>query len=107
LSSLQFVEAPRTPGTPEVSTLIIQSNLVCSLSWSVGSIILTAIAAALLIYLLVGILCNGIKGKSGLQLIPHMEFWREIPGYAKEGVLFIKDKMCGLCNSAEGYTSIA
>eukprot|EP01064_Diplonema_japonicum_P025384 TRINITY_DN3678_c0_g2_i1.p1 TRINITY_DN3678_c0_g2~~TRINITY_DN3678_c0_g2_i1.p1 ORF type:complete len:189 (+),score=37.86 TRINITY_DN3678_c0_g2_i1:54-620(+) len=42
-----------------------------------------------------------VKGESGVNIIPHVEFWKDLPNLMKDGALFIKNKVTG-----GGYSSV-
>jgi len=56
---------------------------------SLGSTFLVILFVLVVGYLIVGILWNKYRnGKEGLDLVPHLEFWRESPGLAKDGIQY-------------------
>ena len=53
-----------------------------------GWIILIGLA-----YLIVGVIYNHMNNKRGMQSIPNIEFWKEIPELVSEGVRYSTDKV--------------
>ena len=45
---------------------------------------------------------NFFRGKRGLELAPHPEFWKMIPGLIVDGFKFTKDSALRLCNRGGG-----
>ncbi|XP_078573387.1 uncharacterized protein LOC144860145 [Branchiostoma floridae x Branchiostoma japonicum] len=55
-----------------------------------GSIFLIIVVSAFAGYFLVGAMFNKvIRGKQGSEVVPNVQFWRNLPGYIKNGVLYI------------------
>ncbi|KAI8481828.1 hypothetical protein Bbelb_404330 [Branchiostoma belcheri] len=55
-----------------------------------GSIVLIIAASVIVVYFVGGmIVMKVVKGAQGLEIIPNSGFWTGLPGYIKEGVLFI------------------
>ena len=66
-------------------------------SLSPGSIMLIIFFVLITVYLVVGVLFNKFyRGTTGKELIPHVDFWTELPGLARDGVLFTFNKAKGL-----------
>ncbi|XP_055947696.1 uncharacterized protein LOC129981074 isoform X2 [Argiope bruennichi] len=55
---------------------------------STGSKLLIAFFTILLAYFLIGIVWNFCNGAHGMELIPNVDFWNELPKLIIEGVLF-------------------
>lgn len=57
------------------------------LSW--GWFFLICISVALFLYLSIGIFYNFKKlGVTGIEAIPNVDFWRDVPGLTKDGIAF-------------------
>ena len=50
-----------------------------------------------------------VRGLSGYEAIPHLEFWRDVPALVTEGAVFCKDYCCGLVGqvTGRGYEVVA
>jgi len=80
-----------------VFTMNITSSYACVQEGGGGSggdlsggtvfiIILICVAA---VYLIGGIIYNKTKGASGFEMLPNSGFWRDFPGYVKDGFRFL------------------
>ncbi|XP_078703454.1 uncharacterized protein LOC144928648 [Branchiostoma floridae x Branchiostoma belcheri] len=68
-----------------------------------GSIVLIIAASVIVVYFVGGmIVMKFVKGAQGLEIIPNSGFWTGLPGYIKEGVLFIVSP----CRKSGKYDSI-
>jgi len=57
---------------------------------STGSILLLILFLLVVIYLVGGVLyLYVIRGARGIEMIPNYEFWTELPGLIRDGVLFL------------------
>jgi len=100
---------PPAPGTPYNYRVTAESNLLCVKvvnGMSGGSWLLIILAVGVVIYVIAGVIFNKVKlDKSGVELLPNWEFWKEAPFYARDGAQFvvakIKEKISG-----SGYGSI-
>jgi len=56
------------------------------------------------LYLLVGVVVKWkvMNTEPGTELIPNIDFWRDLPGLIKDGFVFVKNKLTG----AAGYSSL-
>lgn len=62
---------------------------------SAGSVLLILFFIALLVYLVGGILINHNNGARGWEMVPHHQFWSELPGLCVDGcVFFVKYITC-------------
>mmetsp|Transcript_4538 Transcript_4538/g.11222 ORF Transcript_4538/g.11222 Transcript_4538/m.11222 type:complete len:263 (+) Transcript_4538:220-1008(+) len=72
-------------------------------SLSGGSIFLIILACSIVLYLIVGV---GVKFQKyearGIDLIPNLDFWRDLPFLCKDGVMFVVDKVKGLFGGSSG-----
>ncbi len=77
--------------------------------YGVGGLLMTLMFAALVLYFIVGALINKFKfQKTGIEIIPQVNFWKDIPFLLKDGVMLIVDgikKLTGKGNS--NYTEVA
>lgn len=61
---------------------------------SLGTLLLILIGVSVVIYIGAGIAINVKKfGKTGVEAFPNLEFWKSIPGLAKDGVMFVVNKV--------------
>jgi len=73
-------------------TILFKSKHACPTNGSTGSkgwsfVLLVLLIAAL--YLGIGIGINKYKfGMQGIEAVPHISFWRQVPGLVKDGVAF-------------------
>uniref|UniRef100_A0A224YVF6 Autophagy-related protein 27 n=1 Tax=Rhipicephalus zambeziensis TaxID=60191 RepID=A0A224YVF6_9ACAR len=80
---------------------------------SAGSVLLILFFIALLVYLVGGILINHNNGARGWEMVPHHQFWSELPGLCVDGcVFFVKYITCqggpvnyGLTGGGGGHRS--
>lgn len=62
---------------------------------SAGSVLLILFFVALLVYLVGGILINHNNGARGWEMVPHHQFWSELPSLCVDGcVFFVKYITC-------------
>eukprot|EP01059_Diplonema_ambulator_P035789 TRINITY_DN858_c0_g1_i7.p1 TRINITY_DN858_c0_g1~~TRINITY_DN858_c0_g1_i7.p1 ORF type:complete len:176 (+),score=44.96 TRINITY_DN858_c0_g1_i7:48-575(+) len=67
-----------------------------------GAIFLIILFVGFAVYLAGGIVYMAkVKGESGINMIPHIEFWKDLPNLMKDGAFFIKNKVTG-----GGYSSV-
>lgn len=72
-------------------TIVFLSKYGCPLSsgMSKGWTIILVLLVGTLVYLTVGI---GIKrykfGLTGMEAVPNIEFWRDLPGLVRDGIVF-------------------
>eukprot|EP00742_Colponemidia_sp_Colp-10_P007375 GILJ01007939.1.p1 GENE.GILJ01007939.1~~GILJ01007939.1.p1 ORF type:complete len:300 (-),score=10.23 GILJ01007939.1:133-1032(-) len=62
---------------------------------SVGTYISIGVLAVVVIYLVVGILYKRRKGSSGIDLVPNLEFWKDLPALIKDGIMFSYNRLRG------------
>ncbi|KAL3866873.1 hypothetical protein ACJMK2_044126 [Sinanodonta woodiana] len=55
---------------------------------STGSILLIIFFVALSLYFAIGMIINCVQGRRGKELVPHNEFWLNLPEYITEGFVF-------------------
>ncbi|XP_052809870.1 uncharacterized protein LOC128238228 [Mya arenaria] len=61
-----------------------------------GLIVIIAFASIALVYVIMGVTYGRLKNNArGTDLIPNKTFWTSLPGLAKDGVLFIVNKIRG------------
>jgi len=71
-----------------------------------GSILLITCFVLVLVYLLGGIAFNKVtRQATGVEVMPHPEFWKGLPGLIKDGMVFSWGKMTGKSRSS-GYESV-
>lgn len=74
---------------------------------STGTVLLILFFVALLIYLVGGILINRHNGAEGVEMIPHLQFWKELPSLIVEGgVFFVQLVTCQGGSSSRTYDNI-
>jgi len=65
-----------------------------------GSVFLILFFIITFLYFLIGILYNKHYGKkTGIDVVPNIEFWKEVPSYLKEGIIFTKDTISATIKS--------
>jgi len=55
---------------------------------STGSVLLITFFTLLIAYLIVGILWNLFNGAQGVEMLPNLQFWNELPTLVVEGISF-------------------
>lgn len=88
-----------TPPTPPPST---KPPKTPSSGLSGGSVFLIIFFVSLFVYFAAGIGYNYYKGAQGAELIPQVEFWKDLPFLVKDGVMFC----VGLCTGGSNYSSV-
>ncbi|KAL1467088.1 hypothetical protein MTO96_005945 [Rhipicephalus appendiculatus] len=74
---------------------------------STGSVLLILFFVALLIYFVGGVLVNRNNGAQGVEMIPHLQFWKELPSLIVEGcVFFVQLVTCQTGRTERTYDSI-
>ncbi|XP_019880812.2 uncharacterized protein LOC109608724 [Aethina tumida] len=78
----------------ENNQLVLSSPHACVLkekhSYSTGSVLVILFVVACLIYFVGGALVlHFLRGAQGLEMIPNIDFWRQLPGLIKDGTIFI------------------
>jgi len=69
---------------------------------STGTVIMIVVIVVIVIYFGAGIAWNKFREqKDGVELIPNIEFWKELPGLVKDGVLFVGAKVSGHINGGQ------
>ncbi|EPZ33317.1 hypothetical protein ROZALSC1DRAFT_29586 [Rozella allomycis CSF55] len=56
------------------------------------------------VYFLGGALIRKQNGYSGIEIIPHFQFWSKVPSLMKDGVNFLAERLCG--GTSHGYQAI-
>ncbi|KAH8039387.1 hypothetical protein HPB51_006407 [Rhipicephalus microplus] len=64
---------------------------------SAGSVLLILFFIALLVYLVGGILINHNNGARGWEMVPHHQFWSELPGLCVVCFSLVEDSICMAC----------
>jgi len=67
-----------------------------------GSVFLIIFFVSLFVYFAGGVGYNYYNGAQGVELIPQVEFWKDLPFLVKDGVMFC----VGLCTGGGGYSSV-
>lgn len=113
--TLQMFCSPEAGKFSDVKTLdlsgkrmSLKSALVCSGGGS-GGISPGTVFCILLLFLALGYLVGGVlynkfikNVDNGLDLLPHLEFWMDLPSMIKEGCMFIYDKFMTITNLKSG-----
>jgi len=78
-----------------------------SLLLSGGSLFLILLLAVIVLYCVIGIAFMRLKkGATGSEMIPHQQFWRELPGLVKDGCVFSWRKLASCaCQKGGGSES--
>jgi len=73
---------------------------------SPGSIFLIIFFVSAVVYVIAGFIVNWkVRGSSmGVEAIPNVELWRQVPGLVVDGLVFTKNKVLGLFG--RGYTQL-
>eukprot|EP00743_Colponemidia_sp_Colp-15_P008226 GILK01008924.1.p1 GENE.GILK01008924.1~~GILK01008924.1.p1 ORF type:complete len:300 (-),score=14.83 GILK01008924.1:57-956(-) len=75
---------------------ILRSAKACpTLYISVGTYISVGVLSVVAVYLVLGILHNRRKGFSGVNLLPNLEFWKDLPALVKDGIMFSYNRLRG------------
>jgi hypothetical protein len=99
--------SPTDPPPPYyLYTLTLHSSTLCkggvTGGLSGGTYFVIILLVGSLLYVGIGISVNRFHfQKEGVELIPNVEFWKEIPGYISDGVLFTKEKIMGLISGQQ------
>eukprot|EP00731_Ephydatia_muelleri_P037170 Em0407g2a len=73
----------------------------------VGFILISLIISALIAYFVVGaIIMYTLKGARGIEVIPNIGFWKDLPFLIKDGVLFMLSPCCGQKLQKFSYTKM-
>jgi len=98
--TFQSFVAPSASNPPPpfyLYTLTLSSSSLCSGTLgglSGGSWFLILLFAGAAIYVIAGVLVNKFKfEKEGIEMVPNIEFWKEVPGYISDGVMWTKEKV--------------
>ena len=84
---------PKSGGTPGSST--------AGHGLSGGSIFLILFFVSAFVYFVGGVLFNKYRrGMSGVEMVPNVGFWRDLPGLVRDGCMFSFNKVRGLCGGA-------
>jgi len=93
---------PPSPGGPTGRKC---GALGCVYGW--GGLILTLSAVALILYFVIGfVICKFKLQKEGIEMIPNVRFWIDIPFLLKDGVMLIVDLFRKITNKGETYQSL-
>jgi hypothetical protein len=100
LSFVNFVEAtPSQPPPPSYKyTLSLTSSVLCGGGGvSGGTIFVIILFTGAILYVIGGVVYNKFQlQKDGIELLPNVEFWREVPGYIQDGAMFTKSKIMSI-----------
>eukprot|EP01059_Diplonema_ambulator_P035790 TRINITY_DN858_c0_g1_i8.p2 TRINITY_DN858_c0_g1~~TRINITY_DN858_c0_g1_i8.p2 ORF type:complete len:188 (+),score=51.10 TRINITY_DN858_c0_g1_i8:51-614(+) len=67
-----------------------------------GAIFLIVFFVGFAVYFAAGMAyMHKAKGATGVEMVPHLEFWKDLPNLMKDGAFFIKNKVTG-----GGYSSV-
>ncbi|KAK3799281.1 hypothetical protein RRG08_034077 [Elysia crispata] len=53
-----------------------------------GTVVIIVFSISFFLYLVIGSLINVSQGRSGVEILPHHNFWQMLPTYIKEGFMF-------------------
>ncbi|CAF1555366.1 unnamed protein product [Rotaria sordida] len=74
-------------------------------SLTTGAILIIIFVAVVFLYLITFISYNHFRlQRSGIDLIPHRKFWIVLPGYVKDGIIFVYHRV--ICSSRGAYQSV-
>lgn len=100
------IKIPECPTSDYAVTIKFEHKAGCPIGkakkgLSAGSIMLIIIFVGLAVYLIAGITINAVaREKRGIEMIPNLEFWKDIPGLIKDGFNFV------LCRNSGQYETI-
>jgi len=70
-----------------------------------GWIFIIILLVGTFLYVVIGCVYKGKQlGATGMERCPQVDFWRELPGLAKEGCRFTWNKLRGLCGGGSTGT---
>jgi hypothetical protein len=67
-----------------------------------GSVFLIIFFVGLFVYFAAGVGWNAYNGAEGIELIPQVEFWKDLPFLCKDGVMFL----VGLATGGGSYSTV-
>mmetsp|Transcript_33750 Transcript_33750/g.94987 ORF Transcript_33750/g.94987 Transcript_33750/m.94987 type:complete len:256 (+) Transcript_33750:165-932(+) len=70
-----------------------------------GAVFIIILVCVLVIYICGGVGYNYYKGNRGVELVPNLEFWKDLPYLLKDGVMFIVNTATGKSGSYGGSTA--
>jgi len=102
----QFIDgnANHKPGDPYLYEIDANTKYACGVGLGGGAIFLIILLVLGVVYVAGGFIYNkAIKKEPGLGF-PNEEFWKDSPGMAKDGVMFLLSKITG---GKVGYTAVS
>jgi hypothetical protein len=73
------------------------------ISGAIGIVLIVLSVCGLVTYFVVGIIIKRVKfDKTGLEMIPNYNFWKDLPFLIKDGVLFVYHSIAGLFRKGRG-----
>jgi hypothetical protein len=72
----------------------------------VGAVMCWLFFAFSVVYFAGGAAINYKKGETGQAMVPHSDFWLEIPGLVKDGFSLSYEKIKGCCSKGDDYTEL-
>jgi len=93
MAATAFSQTPSDqPNGPITYTLTVQTRLLCN-AVSGGTVFLLSVVLLFLGYFISGVIWNRLRyGRTGVEAVPHLALWKEIPLLAWDGMLFVKYK---------------
>jgi len=67
-----------------------------------GSVFLIIFFVSLFVYFAAGAGYNYYQGKEGAEIIPQVEFWKDLPFLVKDGAVFSFERIRGLVTGGGG-----
>jgi len=71
----------------------------------IGAVLVSLTVAGFVVYCAVGAFLMHKRGETGKNLVPHREFWSELPGLVKEGVRFTFGGVVQKVREVKGFQS--
>jgi len=98
-SSFTPAEVTTPPPPYYLYTLTLTSNALCG-GISGGSVFLIILFSAAVLYLIAGVIVNKFHfQKEGIEIVPNIDFWKEVPGWIVDGVMLTKTKIMSAVSS--------
>jgi len=87
-------ESDNLHGEGNLKTMVAHSKHACLTDGvngaiSLGTIIIISLCVIVIVYLVAGVLYNRfMKDQSGVEMLPHLEFWQSVPLLVKDGAVY-------------------
>jgi len=73
-----------------------------------GTVFLIILIVLIPVYVIAGCIVKRVRsGAQGIEACPNIDFWKELPGYIRDGFRFTWTKLRGCCGKGDGaYTEV-